>query len=124
MSEPLSGRDLLAIRARTTRAADGQRQSLAQTEQDRAALLNEVYRLRETAVVNGALHRSAEGEVTAVHALVARWEQGVTWLHVANEHEASTATRQLRAIKADAYEQCIRELRDALAAPTPREKTR
>jgi hypothetical protein len=45
MSERLDGREMLAIRARTARAGDGQHQSLAQTETDREALLREVYRL-------------------------------------------------------------------------------
>lgn len=46
--EPLDGRELLAIRARTMRARDGQHQSLAQTEADREELLRELEGFRES----------------------------------------------------------------------------
>jgi len=77
--------------------------------------------LKAAATVNGALHRSAERDVTAVHALIARWEQGIASLYAANEDEAVAASRTVRIIKADAYDYCIRELRAALAIPTPTE---
>jgi hypothetical protein len=47
MTEPINGRELLAIRARAARAQNGQHQSLRQTEADRHALVAEVYRLRD-----------------------------------------------------------------------------
>jgi hypothetical protein len=46
MVEPIDGRELLAIRARTARAGYGLHQSFAVTEADREVLLREVYRLR------------------------------------------------------------------------------
>ena len=70
MSELIDGRELLAIRARAGRARIGGHQSLRQTEADREALLREVYQLRKIAATNGALYRSAEADVSAVHALL------------------------------------------------------
>lgn len=70
MSELIGGRELLAIRARAGRARIGGHQSLRQTEADREALLREVYQLREIAGINSALYRSAEADVSAVHALL------------------------------------------------------
>lgn len=45
--EPIDGRELLAIRARCARTAQGGSQSRRQVEADREALMHEVYRLRD-----------------------------------------------------------------------------
>lgn len=55
MSDKIRARELLAIRARTARAEDGQHQSLRQTETDRAALLREVDQLRDLDATAGQL---------------------------------------------------------------------
>lgn len=54
MSDPIDGRELLAIRARTMRAREGLHQSLWRTEMDRDLLLREVYRLRRRDAVASA----------------------------------------------------------------------
>lgn len=77
----------------------------------------ELYQLREIAAINGALHKSAEGDVSAVHALVARWEQGVANLYAANEKEGHAVAAIARAARAEEIERCTRELCDALSAP-------
>ena len=78
---------------------------------------DEIGRLSQIAKTNGALHRSAEGDVSAVHALVERWQQGVTNLYAANEEESEPAARAVRYVKAEAIEVCVHELREALHAP-------
>ena len=61
----LGGRELLAIRARTARASNGQHQSLRQTEADRGALLREVDRLQKEL----ALHADCRRDISIGDAL-------------------------------------------------------
>lgn len=78
--------------------------------------------LKRIATVNGSLHRSAESDVSAAIALVARWQKDVTNLYAANEEEAVSETRKVRAARAAEVERCIWELREALSAPeSPKE---
>jgi len=71
MSEEITGRELLAIRARTARAGYGLHQSLTVTEADRDALLREVYRLRADAL---RLMRAEESPAAALTPVTAAAE--------------------------------------------------
>lgn len=79
-ADPIDGRELLAIRARTSRAAQGQHQSLRQTEADREKLVHEVYRLRARDAAAGrveALCRDLEAESEAMGVEVPYWVRPV-----------------------------------------------